>query len=382
MRYAGFLSLLAVVLLAVSPCAAAGEPSPRGKLPSYKIPVDETRKGDAYVGAQSITIDGTQLGDLLAFSNAMNVSGTITGDVFWVGQSAFIDGSVGDSARMLGQSVTVNGTVDGDLLVFAGSLMLGPKARVTGDVLFFGQQIDLEGEVDGNVKGAGGEATLGGRIGKDVTLKCEAVHLLPEARIEGDLTYQARKQLELEGTGQVKGRVQYEEKKDEKNRESAFSVRRVLWWLYWTVAALVVGLLGLALFPHMAPEIAASVGKDFLGSLGVGFIATIVVPVAAVVICLAVVTIPLSFLLLLLYVIALYLAKLPVAIWLGQRILGRAGRAVPSPFACLALGVPLLYLAFKIPYLGTLLWCGTLFLGLGALILGTRNFLRGRRVAS
>ena len=92
---------------------------------------------------------------------------------------------------------------------------------------------------------------------------------------------------------------------------------------------------------------------DALGSLGVGFITVIVVPMATVLVCVLIVTIPFAALALFLYVVALYVAKLPVAIWLGQRILRWGGRPPPSPFWGLLLGAPILYLVFETPYLGT-----------------------------
>jgi len=381
-RWSQRIRVLAGLVLSAAPSLSlvrAVEVCPTGKVISYQVPAGETRTGDAYLLARSVSIDGTHDGDVLVWTQSMHVTGTVTGDIFAGGEVLTLDGTAGDSVRFCGKTATVNGTVEGDLIVFAGTLVIGPKGRIAGNLTSFVQQLTMNGEVDGDLKAAGGEVTIGGRIGKNAKLVCEAANLTPNARIEGDLVYESRRELSPSPAGQVGGKVQYEPKADKKkNSEGGFSSKSVLWWLFWTIAALLVGLVGLALFRRSGPEITATVGRDALGSLGVGFIAVIVVPVAAIVVCLLIVTVPMAVLALFLYVVAVYVAKIPVGVWLGQRVLRWAGRTSPSPFAGLLVGVPLLYLLFKVPYLGKLSWFACLCVGMGAILLGTRSFLRVR----
>ncbi len=376
----GGIQALACLVLAAAPSLVSGvEPCPTGKVISYRVPAGETRAGDAYLLARSVNIEGTHDGDLLLWAQSVHITGAVTGDVFAGGQALTLDGTSGDSVRFFGQTATVNGTVDGDLIVFGATLVVGPKGRITGNLVSFAQQITMDGEVAGDLRAAGGEVTIGGRVGRNAKIVCEAAHLTPGARIEGDLVYESRKELTPSPASQVGGQVQYEPKTDKnKKEERGFSAKGVLWWLFWTIAALLVGLVGLALFRRSGPAIAATVGTDTLGSLGVGFIAVIVVPVAAIVICLFIVTIPVAALALLLYAVAVYVAKIPVGVWLGQRVLRWTGRTAPSPILGLLVGVPLLYLLFQVPYLGRLAWFGCLCVGLGAILLGTRNFLNVR----
>ena len=89
---------------------------------------------------------------------------------------------------------------------------------------------------------------------------------------------------------------------------------------------------------------------------------------------LLVIAIPLSLLTLGLFVVALYLAKIPVALWTGRRILSLVGVHDPSPYLAFALGIVVLYLLFSLPFfLGRLIWLVTSWLGLGAMILALRN---------
>ena len=84
----------------------------------------------------------------------------------------------------------------------------------------------------------------------------------------------------------------------------------------------------------------------------------------------------------LLFGLALYAAKLPIAVWIGDRLLGLAGRPGASPYAAMALGVLLLYLLFAIPYVGWLFWLAATWLGLGAMVVSGRRYLNLRASAA
>lgn len=371
-----------VALVALVPAAAADEPAESGSLLAYRVPAGETRVGDAYLFATTVAIDGTHRGDLVGWAQSIRVGGTVTGDLVAGAQSVSVDGTLGDSARVFAQSVTVNGTVNGNLLVFAATLVLGPNARVTGDLKAFVQSASLQGAVEGAVSATGGEVTLAGPVGGSATIRAENLIVAPSARIAGDLDYASRRETALPGSDVVKGEVRYEELRSEEEEEEAEPSRggggSLFWWGAKVLAAFLVGLVGVLLFPRASREIATAVGRDWAGGLGIGFITAIVVPVAAVLVALALVTIPLSVVALLLYLVAIYVAKLAVALWAGGRILAALRRSAPSHVASLAVGVPLLYAAFELPFVGWIAWVACLCLGLGAIILGTRSHLRQR----
>jgi len=112
--------------------------------------------------------------------------------------------------------------------------------------------------------------------------------------------------------------------------------------------------------------LAAQPGK----SLGIGFVALVVVPVAAVVLIAMLLTWPLGVFGLMLYLLATYVAALIPALALGQLIMERTfGKDEPSPYASLALGLVILHLLFAIPFFGFLLQVVAISAGLGAIYL-------------
>ena len=375
-----------IPLLLVLACAAAVTPPAWGAeggtsraAKTYRLPEGETHKGDLYLYSGTIRIGGVQEGDVTAFTESLTVTGEVTGDMYVMAQTITINGKVGDSVRFFGSDVKVNGTIEGDLVVFGGDVTVAPKARVTGDVSAFAGHVRIDGTVDGSLKATGGSVVVGGTIAGDARIKSDEVEIGPNARIGGDLSYTSRNRLDLEGKGIVAGDIDYMEKKEKVERGIRSTVGKCVKWIWFTAAGLVAGLVTLAIFRRPAPAILSALSGDTLRSAGFGFMAVIVVPVAAAISCILIITIPLAALVLLLYGVALYLAKVPVGVWIGQRILKALGRTDPSPYWSLTTGLLALYVVFPIPILGTLTWFACLFLGLGAIILGTRAYLQARR---
>jgi cytoskeletal protein CcmA (bactofilin family) len=331
--------------------------------------------GDRYVFSRNIGIEGRLAGDLVGFTQALWIQGEIDGDLALIGNSLDLGGAVRDSVRFLGQTAIVRGTVEGDLLVFAQTFVLEEGARVTGDVLAFGQSTTIHGQVDGRLAFTGGVLTLAGTIGQDARVRADTIEITPRAHIGGDLYYAAREPLALENTGAVAGQIEFEQREEEEE-QGWITLGSFLWWAWRVAAALFIGLVAVLAFGRTMDRLLEPIGRETLIGALLGFGAFLIVPAAAIVALVPLVTIPLSVIVLLLFTIALYLAKLPVALFVGRRLLARLGAANPSRLLSMCLGLPLLYLVFAIPYLGSFIWLIVAWLGLGAMILLARDRLQ------
>ena len=369
---AGLASLTAAAAL---PHRAASSLESSG---AYVLEAGKRHKGALYLGNHRVTIAGEQDGDLYAMAGKVEVPGTITGDFMVMAGEVDIGGTIGDTARVAAQSLTLTGTIKGDLLFGGGTLRIAKGARVGGEVRFGGGQLVLDGAVDGDLRTTSGEVTLNGTVGGDADLQADIVTIAPKARIAGDLDYTSRNQLDLEGKGIVAGEVQHKAMKP----KPRVAFKGVFWWFFSTATALLVGLAALVLAGGVTPSIVGTLRTEGLRSAGVGFIAAIAVPVALLLSCILVITIPFVLIALALFVLLIYLAKTPVAVAIGSRILKALGRAEPTVFQGLAVGIPVLYLLFAIPILGRLLRFGCVFAGLGAILLGAWTYRQARRSAT
>jgi hypothetical protein len=128
---------------------------------------------------------------------------------------------------------------------------------------------------------------------------------------------------------------------------------------------MLVGWLGLILFPGFFRAVSQGVGSGW-GSLGLGVGVLAATPLVMIVAAITVVGIPLSFMLLAMYLVAIYLAKVWVGAFLGQILLKPSGATKHEWLLGLLVGLLILTVVGFIPYLGGLVRLGVICLGLGA----------------
>lgn len=368
--------LPAGALAAPAPPMPPEPPRPPGLKVSptaFSVPTGETYRGDVFRAAPVVSIEGTVDGDVYVLAQSVRISGVVTGDVFVGAQQIEITGEVKRSLRCGGTNVTIDGTVGGSALVGSTILNLGSKAHVLDNVTAYGMQMMHHGVIDGSLTFTGGTATLGGKVGDDANITADQIEIEPGARIEGDVSYSSRRQMDDQIKAIAGGDVTFDAEavkerhrtsKDEASlRPTKFGVGK---WIFFYIASLLFGAALLALFRDYEEQVSQAIERNALNSAGIGFV-SILVTIAVCLSVILILTIPLIVLYLLAYWVAVYLAKIPIAVWLGRKIWGTLGRRT-GPFAALAVGLALLYLLFMIPYFGNIVWCAVAMLGLGAMI--------------
>ena len=365
------MGLMLTAALAAASTAAEAQESEAGTV--VTVPSGEVREGDLYAAAEAVRVHGRLAGDLVVAAQRVLVDGQVDGDLFAAARTVDLRGLIGDSTRVVGDQVAVDSTIDGDLIAGGNRLQLLEGAVVRGGVAATASRLEIDGTVEENLRAAAGELVLRGTVRGDANVIADRLDLAPGARIEGDLDYRTRIPLSPEAAARVAGAVRYEEPiDDEEDGSAGWSF---LFWTWRAGAALLMGMLAVALFRPIVRQLASAVaGETTLGAL-LGFGTFLIVPVGAVVVMLTVIGLPIGIIAVLLFAVALYVAKLPIAVWAGERLLARAGRPGASPYAAMAVGILALYLLFEIPWLGGLFWLAATWLGLGAMVLSGRRYL-------
>ena len=380
------LTLVGASMAAESGSVSAPEPPPPPTPPDvsiqgFTVHRGETRKGNVVRFAPAAAIEGTLDGDMYLTAPTIRISGVVTGDVFVAGSEVIVSGEVKKSFRAAAANVIVDGTIGGNVLVTGGSLTLGSKAHIHGSVSAYTGQFTDRGVIDGSLNFTGGTASLGGKVLENATITADAISLEPGARIEGDVTYSTRKAMNEALKAITGGEVVYDEhpveerkikiKTEEQLSPTTFGVGK---WIAFFVASFLFGCALLAVFAEHEPKVTATIGADPLRCAGIGFV-SILVSIAVVLSAILIITMPFVLIYLLAYAIALYLAKVPVAVWLGRFILDKLHRPA-GPFAALFVGLAALYLVFMLPYLGGLAQFVAALVGLGAM---TMTYLAHRQ---
>jgi cytoskeletal protein CcmA (bactofilin family) len=348
------------------------------------IPPDEVLEGDKYRVGPEVMINGTHNGDLFLWAPTITIRGTLNGDLFGGANSIFIFGTVTDSTRLFAQTVEISGRIEGDLIIFASTITILEGAEITGRLHVAGQHLYLGGHVEGDVTVASGATSITGTIGGDARIKADTIKIAAGTRIEGDLRYRARNELPEGLDSHVGGElIELESDDDEGDDvavEKGFSLRSLLGWIYWPLAAFVFGAIGLAVGGRSARRPVAAIREEGWIGLAIGVFALPVLFVASLIAIFLVLTIPIGAVGLLLMLVLAYLGKIPFATWLGSFVLRRLGSSDPSLYLSLAIGLVLCYGAFAIPfYVGKIAWYIVTSAGIGALALGIHRLREEKR---
>ena len=152
----------------------------------------------------------------------------------------------------------------------------------------------------------------------------------------------------------------------------------IIGWLFWHtwlfLAALLTGSVLIRISGPAARRTADALTKQTGRSLGLGFVAMIVIPVASFLAIVTVLPLPLGMIGFALYGIALYVTGLIASHALGRALLRRfTGLDEVSASGSLALGLVIVHLFLAIPFVGFLARLAIVSAGLGALWVASRN---------
>lgn len=345
MRYMGLVLLLTLAVPATA-LAFAARQGDRVVVASNEV-LDE----DLVATGNRIVIDGTVNGDVFAFGREVVVGGEIAGDLIVFAQDVNVTGRVRGDIRSFSQSLSQGGTVDGSVTAFGQRLLLLAAGRVGGTWLAYGEEVALDGEVARDLNGATAVATLAGRVGRDVSLDVENLYIAASARIEGDVAYYSANEAEVEEGARVAGRL---ERRPPAVGATPTPAARLWSYVLPMLRFAVAGLVLLALFPRAGAAAEATLGRAPLASLLLGFGLLVGAPVAAIILGITRLGLPLALIATAAYLVLLYVGQVPVALFVGHWFTRRSAPDAPPrhwaiPFLA---GTLLLYAVRAVPYVG------------------------------
>jgi len=270
------------------------------------------------------------------------------------------------------QSGDTNLDVD-DQVVLNGRLMV-PEDQSVGSAVIFNGPATIDGTVRESVVVFNGRTQISGTVNGDVVVFNGAISLASSAVVDGDLVTQSTPQIAQGAT--VGGSQQSIATRFD--FENIGLASRFAWWIGYSVSTLVLGLLLLVLLPNLDARIRAawqtSTGQSVVFGVAVFFL----LPIAAGILLVTVVGIPLGLFLLL--GLALVYTVGYVA---GAQVLGRLlVRPPTSRFVAFLAGWGILRVVGLVPFLGGLVWLVAAVVGLGVLAVASRRAEQPMETAS
>jgi hypothetical protein len=308
-------------------------------------------------------------GDLDLAGAQITVTGNVGRDLNAMGASLDISGKVARNASIAGAVVKTNISVAGWFRVAGATVTLGPATDIVGSLKAGGALVTIEGHVGGNVQAGGGVVTFNGIADGPVDIAAHTVVIGPNARIAGDLTVRSTNPPQIATTAVVSGTV--------KQIEPPTWVPVAPWvWVLGFAAAIAVGTIlgGLVLLlfgGHVFGVATEHVRHRPLSSFLFGILTFVLVPFVAVILMVTIVGISVGFAVLLLLPFLIVFGHAVAAAGIaGAVLMRRPGEVGPLlGFLMLVVGAIILVLIGLIP------WVGPALVGI-AIILGTGAFTR------
>jgi len=332
-----------------------------GKVVNHEGVIDQ----DLYSAGERVNVRARVNGDVVVAGGQVRIDNQVSGDVIAVGRRVDIAASVLDDVRAAGGEVIVQNRVDGDFVAAGGHILLEQSAVVGERAWLAGGEIDIDGRIGKELRAAGGEVVLTGQVNGDVTLYADSVHILPTARISGNLLYHSAHEADISGAAVINGKVTHVPVERDGGHHGNGGALLGVMALFTTGAALYL------MYPHFALATLGALGERPGTSFGLGLVVLFVTPPVAILLMISVVGSILGLLVLLLYLPILLAGFLTGMLYFGSGLLrlvrqpldDRRGRRVLS----LAGAFILLWLSGFVPTVSTILILVATLFGTGAL---------------
>lgn len=311
-----------------------------GSLPG--VVAAESRAGGTVVVAEGETVSE----DLEAFGGDIVISGTVEGDVSAFGGNVRIEGRVTGDVEAVGGNVWIAGPVGGNVEASAGNVYVQPGA-----------------EIDGSLSAAAGNIVVAGSVGGNAELAGGTVTLAPSASIAGDVEYAVGEEGEFADEGATVGGTVTRVRDVDAGPWEGPQVPGWTFGVYGFLVNLALGAVLLLVFPRFSASVADRVGTDPLRTGGVGLLTLIVVPFVLLLVAITIIGIPLALVGGLLFGLLLWIALVYGRFAVGSWLLSLA--EVEHRWGALLVGLVVLGLAGRIPWIGGVIDFVVLLLGLG-----------------
>ena len=346
------------------------------------LKADQTIDGDYFSAGEEVKIYGTVNGDVYAAGGKVLVEGTINGSLLAAAGEIEISGIISENARVAGGQVMVSGEIGRSLTVGAGNVEITDSAKIGRALVAGAGNIELSGPVGGDIKIGAANLVLSSKVQGNIDTGVGTLKLEPGAEIDGNLSYWSDTEAEIDKEATVTGSVVKNQPQTQFFKPDFKEAGKALKKIGRTVSAvtkvmsffssLVIGLLLVRFFPKCMEKTSAIIGKETGKTLGMGFAALFLTPIAFIILLLTAVGAPLAFFILFAYFTFLYTSKIIVAFWLGLKAFEKIGQK-SQHWQALVLGLLIYSFVTMIPRIGGIAGFISLVIGLGAIILGIKD---------
>ena len=348
---------------------------------------DEVIDDDLFIGGETVLIEGTINGDLYVAGGSVIVKGTVNGDILAAGGTIDISGRVRDDVRAAGGNINLRNVDVGDSVTLAGgNITVDEDSSIGGGLVLGAGNVTVNAKVGRGITGGMGNLLLNSSVGKDINIGVGTVTLGPSTRVAGDLNYTSDEELRIDKNAKIAGKTTRTDPDSLVDREKVRKQSRLFvrslgvgMQLWSFLSYLATGVVFLLLFKKQAVNLATSVNDNFWKNMGWGLVILVGTPIIIIIAFFTVVGIPIAAILTALFAIEIYLTKIVFAIFAGGKLTDLAGKKGANVYLSLALGLIILFVLSKIPFVSFFATLTIILVGLGAVFNLKRTLLAKNR---
>jgi cytoskeletal protein CcmA (bactofilin family) len=330
----------------------------------------EASIGDSRLTAGDVVVLEEPIdGNAFAAGSRVELRERVDRSAFLSGANVTMAGSVGRNLYAAGGEVRIEGEVKGKARAAGGKIRLSSEARIGGSAAFAGESIDVDGSVGGRLRAYGDTIVINGSVGGDVEVAGENIRIGPDARIAGRVEYRSGRDIDVDPAAQVAGGVSELQQERRWLRKMGRGAA-IFGGATISFGMVLLGALLILAMPRFSREAGATILRKPWQSVGLGVVMLLGVPFAIIVLLITVIGIPLALLLVFAYVVLMLLGYLVAAIFVGDSVLERIGKAKADSAWWRVLFMFLAVLAIaivkQVPFIGGLAAAILFIAGVGA----------------
>ncbi len=336
------------------------------------LPKDKKIDESVLISGGTLTVDSDINGDLLCAGKDVVVNGNIKGDILCAAQSIKVNGNVDGNIRVVAQNIEITGTITRNLYSLAQNLSLSKLSSVKGDIFFGVQNVDLRGSLGRDMLGAGDKIDITGSLLRNAKVTATKISVSDPARIGGNFEYYIDNAgIASVSAANVKGEILKHEivrqTPEKKNREPKPFVM-FFGKIYSVITYIVLGLVLLYFLKKgIEDRTAILVSKPLVTGL-IGLAVLMLTPIVFILLLMTFIGVPLAFVLIIEYVLAIITGTIYSTIALGWWIMKNLAKSKKeSDVWSLVVGAIAMGLLTSIPVLGFFVGLIALCLGMGAI---------------
>lgn len=366
----GLILILLLAVFMVSPVGAVAVKS------GDMLTIEEGKTtGPLFISGNYVTVNADVDGDVFVAAQSVTINGTVNGDVIAAAQSITVKGSVNGDVRGAANQIDIQGQIMGSVTAAANNIEVRDQAVIGRDVLGFGNSIGTTGRIDGQLMGSAAEVRINGMVNGAVTLwNVQSLSLGPAAVVKDTINYGSPKPATISPQAQING-ISWQEKVADVPKQKTAPGFSWLNALGWIAAGLLLWAICYWISPRLLPNMGETVLKAPGSTLGWGFLALLLTPLAGLLLTITVIGIPLAIIMFFLYAFVLFTSKILAGDLIGRylaRYFGWENR-MPFFFPFMIAFLALIVLS-KVPVVGFLVSLAAACLALGMVVMHFYNW--------